>query len=291
MPPDAGHPELPHSDAAGWALGALDPADAEAFQIHLRDCAECQATMTGFEAVTRALKCPAPAVEPPPDLAAKTLASIQHAILTAGQPGAFQPVVMMAGPAPQPATAATVQQAVQEAKKPGNAPGSASARMSRWWHWHWNFPVFSLAAALGAAVAAVIVVVAQIGQGAAPAVAGAGTQIPLHATAVRTSAGVQPSGHATARHTAGGWQVHLTVKNLPRLGAGEFYECWYAGPGNRPGHPRLITAGTFRARTGSFTMWSAADPLRFTHMQITAESPDDPGRPGLIVLEGTARRV
>ena len=57
MPPDAGHPELAHSDAAGWALGALDPADAEAFQIHLRDCAECQATMTGFEAVTRALKC------------------------------------------------------------------------------------------------------------------------------------------------------------------------------------------------------------------------------------------
>jgi hypothetical protein len=157
--------------------------------------------------------------------------------------------------------------------------------MSRWWHWHWNFPVFSLAAALGAAAAAAIVLFAQIGQSAAPAAAGAGTNIPLHASL--TSALVKPSGHATAQHRAGGWEIHLTVKNLPGLGAGQFYECWYAGAGNRPGHPKLITAGTFTARTGSFTMWSAADPGKFRRMLITAQSAGNPGKPGLTVLEGS----
>ena len=33
MPPDASNPELAHADVAGWALGALDPADAEAFFV------------------------------------------------------------------------------------------------------------------------------------------------------------------------------------------------------------------------------------------------------------------
>ena len=285
MPPDASNPGLRHHDAAGWALGALDSADAGAFEAHLRDCAECQADVARFEALTRALKSPAPAVEPPADLGAKVLASVQHAIVIAGRPGSAQPAVRTAGPARQPATAADVQQAVHEARNPAVTASPAPARMSRWWHWHWNLPVFSLAAALGAAAAAAIVVFAQIGQSAAPVAAGAGTQIPLHASL--TSARVEPSGHATAHHTAGGWMIHLTVRNLPALLPGQFYECWYARAGNHPDHPKLITAGTFTARTGSFTMWSAADPGTFRRMLITTQTASSPGRPGLTVLEGS----
>jgi hypothetical protein len=80
---------------------------------------------------------------------------------------------------------------------------------------------------------------------------------------------------------------------MPKLRSGQFYECWYAGPGNRPGHPDLITAGTFTGSPdGSATvqMWSAADPHSFPVMQITIEQPGDAGQHGQVLLSGTAKR-
>ncbi len=112
MPPDASNPELAHADVAGWALGALDPADAEAFGLHLAECAECQADVAGFDALTRALNSPAPAVEPPADLEAMTLASVQHAIMTSGQRD----------------QAKTVQTAVMTATAAREAPVSPASR-------------------------------------------------------------------------------------------------------------------------------------------------------------------
>jgi len=278
MPPDA-HCEL-HPDAAGWALGALDPEDAAGFQVHLRDCAECQSAVAEFESMARALKSPAPAVEPPPGLEAKVVASVQHAVLTARQ----------AGEAP---TIARPQHAALAAKRDGQTPRPAPAKMSKWWHWHWNFPVFSLAAALGAAAAvAVAVAVVQLGHTAAPAIAG--TVIPLHAQVAPVGSGPAPSGQAIAQHSAAGWQIQLTVEHLPALRPGQFYECWYAGPGNSPGHPNLITAGTFtvsRSGAANMTMWSAADPHQFRTMQITIERPGDPGQLGPVILSGSPKSV
>jgi anti-sigma-K factor RskA len=245
MPPDA-IGELGHPDAAAWALGALDPGEAERFQAHLQSCGGCRIAVAEFEQVARALAHPPPELEPPPDLQARTLASVQHAVI------------------PQPALAA--------------------AKASRWWHWHWNFPVFSVAAALGAAVVAIVVVLAQVVQ---TAPAQAQTVIPLHA-----ASGSAASGQATAVNSDGGWSIRLTVHHLPPLGPGRFYECWYAGPGNRPGHPELITAGTFTVGpggTGSFTMWSAANPHVFKTMQITTERPGDAGQHGQVILTGMAR--
>lgn len=253
MPPDATG-ELGHPEAAVWALGALDPGEAEAFQAHLQSCGGCRIAVAGFEQVARALAHPPPDLEPPPDLQARTLASVQYAALAAKR--------------------------ARENPQPAPAP----AKASRWWHWHWNFPVFSAAAALGAAAVALVVVLVQ-GAQTAPAQA---TVIPLHA-----AAGSAASGQATARRTDGGWSIRLTVNHLPPLGPGQFYECWYAGPGNRPGHPELITAGTFivgHSGTGSFTMWSAANPQVFGTMQITAERPGDAGQHGQVILTGTARR-
>jgi hypothetical protein len=80
---------------------------------------------------------------------------------------------------------------------------------------------------------------------------------------------------------------------MPKLGSGQFYECWYAGPGNRPGHPDLITAGTFTVSPdGSATvqMWSAANPQTFPEMQITMELPGDGGQHGEVLLSGTAQK-
>ena len=99
--------------------------------------------MAGFDALTRALNSPAPAVEPPADLEAMTLASVQHAIMTSGQRDqakTVQTAVMTATAAREAPRVASVQNAVHEAKRADRLSHPAPARMSRWWHWHWNFP-------------------------------------------------------------------------------------------------------------------------------------------------------
>ena len=108
--------------------------------------------------------------------------------------------------------------------------------------------------------------------------------IPLHAVSGRAS------GTAVADPRAGGWSILLSVHGLKDLGAGRYYECWYAGPG-RPGHRELIAAGTFttgRSGAASVTMWSAADPGQFPLMEITAEAPGGGGQHGVVVLAGLA---
>ena len=79
MPDLDAHPELEHPEVTGWVLGALDPDEAESFQEHLRSCGECQAAVAAFEPVARMLQTAAPAVQPPPDLQARTLASVERA--------------------------------------------------------------------------------------------------------------------------------------------------------------------------------------------------------------------
>ena len=98
------------------------------------------------------------------------------------------------------------------------------------------------------------------------------------------------SGQAVVTHTDSGWSIQLTVAHLADLGQGRFYECWWIGPDNRPGHPDVISAGTFIVGpSGSATahMWTAADPETYQAMQITAESVAGPGQPGHLVLTGT----
>jgi hypothetical protein len=99
------------------------------------------------------------------------------------------------------------------------------------------------------------------------------------------------SGRAVATQAGGGWSVRLTVARLPDLGPGRFYECWWAGPGNRPGHPVLISAGTFTVgRSGTVTaqMWTTANPDTFPDVRITAQTPASTGQHGQIILAGTA---
>src|SRR6202012_4909984 len=80
----------------------------------------------------------------------------------------------------------------------------------------------------------------------------------------------------------------LTAQDLPRLGQGQFYECWYAGQNSRSGHLELITAGTF-VGNGTVHMWSAADPARFKVMQITIEQAGDASQHGRVILSGVAQ--
>ena len=229
---------------AGWVLGALDPGDEGRFEEHLGSCGDCQAAVAELEPVARMLQeaaaagAPAAAAEPPADLQARTLASVEQAAAAGGAAGV-----------------------------------TVWRRRSVW--------LLSLAAAVVFAVtASVTFLVSRPG----PVLA---ATIPLHPPPGGTA-----SGQATAQQTADGWSIQLTVHGLQNLGPDRFYECWYAGPGSRPGHPVLITAGTFTiGPSGSATMqmWSAADPRTFPAMQITAGRVGDDGPRGLIILSGTVR--
>jgi hypothetical protein len=243
--PSKGRADLAHPEVAGWLLGKLDPAEADDFRAHLARCPHCQAAVAELAPVGQALRRLPPAVEPPPDLEARTIARVQAAAA---------------------------------------APGRPSRARSRIRWPRWNARLLAATAAAAAAIAAVAVV---LSQGSTPA------RSPVAAVIVlRSPSGGPATGRAVVTRQAGGFSIRLSVRGLRPPGPGQFYECWYAGPGNRPGHRELITAGTFTVEgdgNGSFTMWSAADPHVFRTMQITAEHPGDARQQGQIILTGQAR--
>ena len=258
---DAQH-ALEHPEVGGWALGALDADDAAAFEEHLRSCEQCQSEAAEFTPVAKSLALAAPAAKPPPDLLYKTLAAVRYAAMAESRPD----------PEPEP-----VPRPEFVASKP-----SLTSKASRWWHLHWTNPLLPVVTALGAAaVTAAAFIGAQIFQATAPAVAAS--------FVLRPQPGQTGSATATAYDIHGGYKIQLTAKDLPKLGPGQFFECWYVGPNNRPGHPQLITGGTFSSSNGTFTMWSAADPGTFRVMQVTEEQAGAGSQQGKVILRGTAQ--
>jgi len=254
VPYDVNH-ALEHADVAGWVLGALDPADAQVFETHLGSCQVCQAAVAELEPVARSLPLAAPAAEPPADLQARTVAAVQYAIMAAARP----------------------EQAPARLEQ---APGKAS----RWWHLHWSSRFMPLVTAVtAAAVTAAAFIGVQLFAFTGPAVAASYVLSP--------QPGQAGSATATARDVAGGYQIKLTARDLPKLGPGEFFECWYAGPDSRPGHPDLISGGTFSGSDGTFTMWTAAELGTFRVMEITEERAGAGSQQGQVILSGTAQHV
>ena len=182
---------------------------------------------------------------------------------------------------PPPGLEALTIARVQAAAAPGRPRRAPSG--FRWPRW--NARLLAAAAAAAATVIAAVAVV--LSQGGTPARTPVAAVIVLHSPSSGPAA-----GRAVVTRRAGGWSIRLSVHGLRPPGPGRFYECWYAGPGNRPGHRELITAGTFivgQDGHGTFTMWSAADPHVFRTMQITAEHPGDARQRGQIILTGQAQ--
>jgi len=64
-------------DAAAYALGVLEPADAEAFRAHLAGCAACQKEVAEFEQVTGALPESATQYQVPKDLRRRVMKEVR----------------------------------------------------------------------------------------------------------------------------------------------------------------------------------------------------------------------
>lgn len=250
---DAQH-ALEHPDAAGWALGALDPDDLAAFEEHLQSCEQCPAEAAEFASVARSLPLAAPAAEPPADLDLKVVAAVQYAAMAES-----------AARLTEPAAPATTPQA--EAKP------SAAAKAHRWWHLHWINPL--LAALAAAAVTAAAFLGATVFE-SAPALAATFT--------LRPPLGQVGSATAVARIVTGGFQIKIDLKHLPRLGPGQFYECVYVGQNGG----ELVSAGTFSTSNGTVTMQSAANPKKFRIIQIRREQPGVGVQRAPVILAGVA---
>jgi len=264
-----------HADVAGWIMGALDPQEHRRFRAHLETCGECQQTVAEFAPTAHKLAAGLPGGEllpdlnPPEDLAERTLARVQQA---ASKARPREGSGLLAGGQAAPETPA------HGPETPARGP-ETSARRQR--NWRGARIISVAAAALVAAGAGVGIIVSQ----PAPALA---FTIPLHGQHGSTA-----SGQANAHQTSAGWSIQLTARHLKPLGPGQFYECWYTSRASRPGHPDLISAGTFTAGSGgtaSVQMWSAADPRTLPIMQITVQSPGNGSRTGTVILTGTADR-
>ena len=74
-----------HVDVAGYALGQLETEERSRFEQHLADCGSCQGELTELEGAARLLALVAPADQPPPGLAARTLLAVEREAGTPGQ--------------------------------------------------------------------------------------------------------------------------------------------------------------------------------------------------------------
>lgn len=284
MPYDVNH-VLKHADAAAWALGALDSIDARAFEGHLRSCGQCRAAVAEFEPVANALGRAAPAVEPPDDLEARTIASVlaaaaegQSATKLYRIPQAF-PAAAGTGSAPAPAAELSSDSPEHDAR-----PAGAEPTIIRFPRWRGHGRLLVIAGTVAAAIIAAALIILP-GRGGLPSNA--------VSFALGSPAGQAASGTATDRPdvSSGSWDITLNVRHLKNLGDVRFYECWYVGPG-QPGHRQFVSAGTFVVEdngAGTFSMTSAVDPHQFPTMEITAESPGDTSPQGPVILTGTAR--
>jgi len=68
-----------HVDVAGYVFGALEPADKERFEQHLRACERCQAEAEELRRIPELLRQAAPPVELPADLKKRTVAAVDQA--------------------------------------------------------------------------------------------------------------------------------------------------------------------------------------------------------------------
>jgi len=73
-------------DAAAYLLGALEPAEADAFRTHLQECAVCRDEVEALEGVVQALPMAAPAQIPPRRLRRRLMRAIREQPRLGAQP-------------------------------------------------------------------------------------------------------------------------------------------------------------------------------------------------------------
>jgi hypothetical protein len=74
-----------------------------------------------------------------------------------------------------------------------------------------------------------------------------------------------------------GVEIEFRTDELPVLPKGEYYELWFVSPGDRPGAPNRISAGTFHPDEegrSNVRFTAAVDPAEYPRLAVTAEPGD-----------------
>jgi anti-sigma-K factor RskA len=121
------------ADVAAYALGALEPAEAEGFRRHLETCAVCPVELRAFQQVVDDLATGVPSVDAPPELKRRVMDAVEQEPRSA--PGMSKP---RAG-----------------ARAQRTRRRDAALRASTWL----RGPTLALGAAIAFALAAIIVVI------------------------------------------------------------------------------------------------------------------------------------
>jgi anti-sigma-K factor RskA len=134
---------------------------------------------------------------------------------------------------------------------------------------------------LGTAAAACVALVAVL------TVGNLGADRQTASFALASVSGGAMRAEADALKVANGWRVDLTATGLPP----GTYECWYIGPGDQPGTPNRVSAGTFKVEVDGdvvdVDMTVGVSPLTFKVMEISQEPADgNPAMTGPVVLRG-----
>jgi anti-sigma-K factor RskA len=109
----------------------------------------------------------------------------------------------------------------------------------------------------------------------------------LELEAILTSPSGETQATASVRKTGIGRVVELRTDELPILPEGQYYELWFVGPGDRPGSPERISAGTFHPDPegrSNVRFAAAVDPRRYPELAITREPGDGDPSPSRDVL-------
>jgi Anti-sigma-K factor rskA len=299
--------ELAHPDAFDFVFGNLPSGNAVWFNRHLDGCSHCQKVVGEYSGIGRIFQDLPPHVEPPAGLEDRTVAAMVTAVAEQRAQGDHRSenedqTATRVYPKPEPGPPAGLGHPAEPETRlyprpQFHPPVEPQARpevppeVTRLPVWQRPRRLAAAAALAAAIIIAAAIVIPRIGHGGTPAQAV--FVIPLHATtaAAKVIGDKDASGQATARQAGQSWTVDLSVRGLKPLPAGQFYECWYAGPGSTQLHPILTASGTFvvgNSGQTTVTMTSAADPRHFRTMEITAESPGDGALHGAVLLIGQA---
>jgi anti-sigma-K factor RskA len=210
-----------HALAGAYALDALDTAERDRFERHLRDCRACQAEVRGF-AATAASLARAASTEPPPGLKERVLAA---AAVTRQLP-------------PEVPVAAAGEPWRREAAEP--------ARRSPW------VPRLALAVGGGGLVAAAVLGYVTVSaqdqltttQAQSQELAAVLTAPDAGITRGPTSAG----GTATVVASPSEGKMVFTSSGLEALPPSKVYQMWFLGPGN-PRSAGLVPAANANGST------------------------------------------
>jgi hypothetical protein len=292
--------ELAHPDAFDFVFGTLPSGNAIWFNRHLGGCPHCQKVIGEYSGIGRIFQNLPPHVEPPAGLEDRTVAAMVTALTeqrahsdhrSKDEDQTATRVYPKPEPGPPAGPGHPAEPETRLYPRPQlHPPAEPQARpmLARLPVWQRPRRLAAAAALAAAIIIAAAIVIPRSGTSGTPAQAVFVT--PLHATAAAKVTGdPDASGQATARQAGQSWTVDLSVRGLKPLPAGQFYECWYAGPGSTQLHPILTASGTFAVGnpgSATVTMTSAAGPRQFRTMEITAESPGNGAIHGTVILTG-----